>query len=189
MSENSTGNIAIDGAIDAGWTSYYDADKHGTKTMSETESTGETVSGTSPDDFGEITTDNWPSHIDPSDVGTDLRKHVIEIAAMHQGKSQRQLADIAGCSSGLVSNTLREHWPDHPTVGGYSRPSATDVPSSDEATLEDAAEVGPLVSDGDDLARVKTAAEAIHATATHQETRDAVMHLLDLCPDETTVHE
>ena len=94
---------------------------------------GETVAGTSPDDFGQIRTECWPSHIDPEDIGSELRQRIIQAAAMHRDWSQAQIARQLGTNRGNVSATLKKYWPTHPArTRGQNQDPALTVDEVDE---------------------------------------------------------
>lgn len=92
-----------------------DADSTETQTQTTIgkDKNGETVAGTSPDDFGSISTECWPSHIDPTDVGGELQRRIIQAAAMHRNWGINQIANHLGCTKQHTRTTLQEHWPSH----------------------------------------------------------------------------
>lgn len=116
-----------------------DPDSEQTQTTIGADKNGKTVSVTSPDNFGEIKTECWPSHIDPSEVKSNRRRQIIQTAAMHRNWTQVQIARYVGSSSGYVSETLKEHWPDHPSRNSDAAPSVPDdqIPSISTGEADD----------------------------------------------------
>jgi len=96
-------NIDIDGAVDAGWSSYYDADEHAPARDSATASDGgETVAGSSPADDGDVSTDCWPTALDRADF-TGTQQRVIELLSDPVNRTGKEAAEGAGCHPTTVS--------------------------------------------------------------------------------------
>jgi hypothetical protein len=96
--------VDVDGEVDAGFTSYWPPDGD-----------GQTVGGTTDDNKGEVTTDNWPEAAPPRDDLNEDQIAVIEAAA----DPAREWDSLAQLSREVVphnieryaSKTLRRKWP------------------------------------------------------------------------------
>jgi len=96
-----TGNVTIEGEIDAGWNSYY--------------GDGETVDVPG-DGRGEIDTEFWPAEATDKEKLNADQKAVIRMAALQgeQFESVRELSDAAAPekSESYANWVLRDHYPD-----------------------------------------------------------------------------
>lgn len=68
---------------------------------------GETVSGTSDDDMGEINTTTLPDGVDPDDL-TDTQREIIREWA-NRGGTLQDIADSVGTTRSYVRPTLKKH--------------------------------------------------------------------------------
>lgn len=76
---------------------------------------GETVAGTSDDDFHDEQTVALPSSAN-EDTITPAQREAVETAVVMPNGTQQDIADAAGVSTGTVSMALTEHYPAHQAV-------------------------------------------------------------------------
>jgi len=159
MSDSS--NVSVDGAIEAGFTSYG------------------VPKQTSEDENGEIETNIWPEHIDSEEL-TDTQREVLQIAFSNPTLTVKKVEQRAGVSRGYASRLLRDKVPDW-----YENQFKSDVAKArsawanedDTDTSTDVAEE-PDTSDSQADETPETDIEEIlgvlKQTAVHQETKQTL---------------
>lgn len=142
-SEN--GLAKVEGALDLGFTSYWDSETHGqrdtaadgdsTQTMSTyTDTNGETIGGTTDDDKGDVKTEAWPdAATDPEELN-DAQRAVIRAAVMNPEAKYTEINEAAGLaddySKAYARVTLQGHWPEFVERRGNTG-TETKLPNSD----------------------------------------------------------
>lgn len=118
-SENGTG-ISIDGEIDAGWTSYYDPNEHGTMNSNNDKKKDETrtVSVTDADggeNSGDISSSMFPDEIDNPQELTERQREVILCAVQNPDVGYRQIAAMTGYTKPdtVMKNKCPEWYEEH----------------------------------------------------------------------------
>lgn len=133
------GKMDIDGEVDARWQSYYDPEKHGTKTMSET------IAGTTEDDKHSEKTITWPEEVEPDSL-TDKQRKAFELALQNPKRSCESIDDELNSIkySSEVFRTKAPEWYENvfkPQTEGKS-PGKSGVKLDREAVKEALAELG-----------------------------------------------
>lgn len=100
------------------------------------EPSGETIGGTTEDDFGSETTTLLPDDVDESKL-TDKQHSILETAIMRPTASYVEIAAAAAASPGYVIDVCGRWLPDHPAAG-----SVTDDIDSTQMSLSEWGAVG-----------------------------------------------
>lgn len=96
-----------------------------------TEPSGETIGGTTEDDFGSETTSLLPSGVDENEL-TDKQHSILKTAVMRQTASKVEIAAGAGASPRYVIDVCGRWLPDHPAAASV----ANDMDTA-QTTLDD----------------------------------------------------
>lgn len=117
-------NINVEGKIDAGYTSYYDPEKH-----------KEAVAGTPKEDEGEVAIDVLPNEIEASELSS-RQEEIITTAVLNAEKSSSAIDNMLDLPAGSTGTCLRRKIPDWYNSNFSSSGQGTSNEGTDETTDE-----------------------------------------------------
>lgn len=103
---------------------------------------GETVGGTSSDDFHDTETEFLPSDVDP-DVLSQRSKQIIEAAVVNPGIDIEMIAKIADTTAFRVQDTLETYYPNGLPDRDTDESDQSEQPMSTETTADDSTDEEP----------------------------------------------